>query len=425
MGLAAAYQAVCDGHQVTVLEASGEPGGMAAHFDFGGLSLERFYHFVCRSDYATFKLLDELHIADKMRWKETSMGFYTQGQLIPWGNPFALLRVPRLSLLAKLRYAFFVFTCVHRRHWPALETVDAKTWITRWCGQEGYNRFWRSLMENKFHQYADNISASWIRARIRRIGQSRKSIMQEELGYIEGGSQTLVDALVKALTERGCEMHYNCPVERLLIAENRITGVRTPQREWQAQHVISTIPIPLVPKLLSSVDAPWTGAYERIRNIGVCCIVLKLRRSVTPNFWTNVEEDPGGIPGVIEFSNLREMGTNIVYVPYYLPIDHPKFAWPDAALIEESMECLKRLNPQLTNEDIQDAGVFRLKYAQTICEVNFASLLPPVQTPIYGLQIADTCFYYPEDRGISESVQLGRDMARNVSKAKATSASAG
>ena len=40
-----------------------------------------------------------------------------------------------------------------------------------------------------------------------------------------------------------------------------------------------------------------------------------------------------------------------------------------------------------------------------------AAKIPPVQTPIEGLQIADTCFYYPEDRGISESVRLGKAMA--------------
>jgi hypothetical protein len=41
-------------------------------------------------------------------------------------------------------------------------------------------------------------------------------------------------------------------------------------------------------------------------------------------------------------------------------------------------------------------------------------MIPPVQTPIEGLQIADTCFYYQEDRGISESVHLGRVMAKRV-----------
>jgi len=35
-----------------------------------------------------------------------------------------------------------------------------------------------------------------------------------------------------------------------------------------------------------------------------------------------------------------------------------------------------------------------------------------VQTPIEGLQIADAYFCYPEDRGIFESVRLGRVMAK-------------
>ncbi|MET0362412.1 MAG: FAD-dependent oxidoreductase, partial [Sphingobium sp.] len=50
MGLAAAYHAANAGHVVEVLEAGAEPGGMAAHFDFDGLSIERFYHFVCKTD---------------------------------------------------------------------------------------------------------------------------------------------------------------------------------------------------------------------------------------------------------------------------------------------------------------------------------------------------------------------------------------
>jgi protoporphyrinogen oxidase len=63
MGLAAAYRAVRLGHDVTLLEAAPEAGGMAAHFDLAGLSIERYYHFVCKSDQPTFDLLAELGIA--------------------------------------------------------------------------------------------------------------------------------------------------------------------------------------------------------------------------------------------------------------------------------------------------------------------------------------------------------------------------
>jgi protoporphyrinogen oxidase len=87
MGLAAAYEALKSGHAVEVLEAAPEPGGMAAHFSLDGLSIERFYHFVCKSDTSTFQLMEELGITDRLRWRSTSMGYFTGGRLHKWGDP--------------------------------------------------------------------------------------------------------------------------------------------------------------------------------------------------------------------------------------------------------------------------------------------------------------------------------------------------
>jgi protoporphyrinogen oxidase len=84
------------------------------------------------------------------------------------------------------------------------------------------------------------------------------------------------------------------------------------------------------------------------------------------------------------------------------------------ALLDEAFGYMQRVNPALRQDDILAAHVARLRYAQPICEPGFASMIPPVQTPIRGLQIADTCFYYPEDRGIAESVRLGREMAKRL-----------
>ena len=114
MGLAAAYHALKRGHEVTVLEAAREVGGMAAHFDLGGLSIERFYHFVCKSDHATFDLLAELGLGDKMRWVPTSMGYFIDGKLYPWGDPVSLLTFPKLSPIEKLRYGAMMFFSTRR-----------------------------------------------------------------------------------------------------------------------------------------------------------------------------------------------------------------------------------------------------------------------------------------------------------------------
>jgi protoporphyrinogen oxidase len=385
MGLAAAYHAAKRGHQVTVLEAGQEPGGMAAHFDLGGLSIERYYHFVCKADRATFDLLAELGLSDRMRWVPTTMGYYIDGALYPWGDPISLLKFPKLSWTGKLRYGAMMFFATKRRDGRSLENVSAKDWITRWCGRAVYQRLWAPLFALKFFEYADNISAAWIWTRIKRLGTSRRSMMQEELGYIEGGSQTLVQALTRAIEENGGRLRLGTAASCVTVADGHVTGVVAGTEHFAADAVISTMPTPHVSRIAPDLTVDERKRYEAIANIGVVCAVFRLKRSVTPHFWVNIADPRFEIPGIVEFSNLRPTGDTVIYIPYYMPVTHPKFSRDDA-----------------------------LRHAQPICPPGFAALLPPIQTSIRGLQIADTCFYYPEDRGISESVRLGREMAKEV-----------
>jgi protoporphyrinogen oxidase len=414
MGLAAAYHALKRGHTVTVLEAASEPGGMAAHFDLAGLSIERFYHFVCKADRATFALLDELGLGGAMRWVPTSMGYYIDGHLHPWGDPVSLMRFPKLSLIGKLRYGAMMFVAAKRRDWRSLENVSAKEWITSWCGRAVYERLWEPLFRLKFYEYADNISAAWIWTRIKRVGTSRRSMFQEELGYIEGGSDTLVQALVRAVAQRGGTLRLNAPAARVEVADGRVTGVAVGERTVAADAVISTVPTPFVSRLVPDLPADARARYESIANIGVVCVVFRLRRSISPHFWINISDPRFEIPGIVEFSNLRPVGDTVVYVPYYMPTTHPKFVKDDAFFRAEAFGYLKLINPALRDDELVACHVGRLRHAQPVCPPGFAAILPPIETAIRGLQIADTCFYYPEDRGISESVRYGRMMAEGV-----------
>ena len=415
MGLAAALDAARNGHEVVVLEGSDDAGGMAGHFDFDGLSLERFYHFVCRTDKPTFAMLKELGLEAALQWRPTSMGLFTGGRLHAWGDPLALLRFPLLSPWQKLRYALFAFVCVRRDRWAAIEAETARAWIIRWCGKGVYERMWKPLFAYKFYEYADNISALWIWTRIRRIGRSRSGFMQEELGYIEGGTLTLIKALVSGIEGHGGQVLLGVPALRVRTAGGKVLGVETNSGFLEADHVISTVPTPFVAALIPDLSPEWKDRYNKIHNIGCICVIFKLRRSVSPHFWVNVSETDIEIPGVIEFSNLRKMdGDAVVYVPYYMPVTQPKFGWSDAQLVREAFACLARINPALCEADIRATKVARLRYGQPICEPGFAAKIPPVQTSIQGLQVADTSFYYPEDRGIAESLRLGRQMAAHL-----------
>lgn len=414
MGLAAAQRAVTLGHEVDLIEADGKVGGMAAHFDFSGVSIERFYHFVCKSDAPTFALMEELGIADRMRWVNTTMAYYTRGEIHRWGDPVSLLLYPHLSLIEKIRTGLQMFLTTRALNFNSIEHLTSRQWIERGSGKGVYDKLWKRLQELKFYEFADEVSASWIATRIKRIGNSRKSIFQEQLGYIEGGSETLVEAVADDIRRKGGRIHLGTKAEQVVAQDGRVSAVRAGGGEFVADAVISTVPIPLVNALVPDLPQALRDQYAAIRNIGVVCLLFKLRKSVTPHFWLNIVADEIDIPGLIEFSNLRPVGETIVYVPYYMPSTQPKWTWADRQFIDEAFGYIKRINPNIADDDLIDAKVGRLRHAQPICEPNFKKKLPPVQTPIAGLQIADTCYYYPEDRGVAESIRLGRKMAEDA-----------
>jgi len=414
MGLAAAYHLAKAGHRVEVFEADTVAGGMAAHFDLGGLSIERFYHFVCKADRPTLDLLNEIGLNDAMRWTPTSMGYFYNGQLFPWGDPISLLAFPHLGLISKIRYGLMAFLATKRSDWSKLDTITAEKWLKDWCGTQAWNVLWEKLFSLKFFEYSDKISAAWMWTRLKRIGTSRRNLFQEELGYIDGGSETLVKRLVDRIEAMGGHIHLSAPVTEVHIEGGAVTGLTAGGMRRAFTHVISTMPLPLVPKLIPGLPAATKQAYARLENIGVVCVVHKLKRSVTKHFWVNINDPSIEIPGIVEFSNLRPVDQHVVYVPYYMPVTHPKFALSDAALMTESFGYLKRINPALQDDDLITSSIARLKYAQPICPPGFLDILPPVESEIVGLQIADTSSYYPEDRGISEGVRVAREMAARV-----------
>ena len=284
MGLAAAYHALKQGHEVTIFETDKVAGGMAAHFDFDGLSIERFYHFICKADQPTFDLLEELGISDKMLWQNTSMGYYIDGKHHNWGDPISLLRFPHLSLISKFRYGLQMFLATKRNDWSKLENINAKDWFIKWGGQKTYDVLWKRLFELKFFEFSNNISTAWIWTRIKRIGNSRKSIMQEQLGVIKGGSQTLVDALTSKIEELGGNILLNTPVTEILSKNNKVTAIKTASKIIAFDKVISTIPTPYISKLVPSLPDASKQLYDAINNIGVVCVILKLKRPVTKHF---------------------------------------------------------------------------------------------------------------------------------------------
>jgi protoporphyrinogen oxidase len=411
MGLMAAIELLKLGHEVDIYERDDRIGGMSASFDFEGLKIERYYHFICKTDTPLFDLLAELGLSDRLKWTDTKMGYYFDGHLYKWGTPLALLAFPKLGLISKIRYALHVMVTKSVSDWSTLDKVNATTWLRKWLGRKGYETLWHRTFHLKFFEYTENLSAAWIGTRIKRIALSRKNLLQESLGHIEGGSDTLLARMEQVIIELGGRIHLRSGIDQVLVDAGKVTGVRIGGIDLPCDVVVSTAPLQYVPALVPDLPVEFAERIGRIENIPVACVILKLRHAVSENFWMNISDPNIDIPGVIEYTNLipgtRE-GEHVLYAPFYMPKTHPKWALGNAELIDEVIGYLSRLNPQFDSSWVLARHCHRYEFAQTICPPGFQAILPPMKTPVAGFYMADTSYYYPEDRSISESIATAK-----------------
>jgi len=326
----------------------------------------------------------------------------------------ALLNFRGLSLVAKFRYGLHAFLSTKRDNWKPLDKVDAVRWIQRWVGLEAYEVLWRRLFDYKFYEYTNNLSAAWIWSRIRRIGRSRYNLFKEKLGYLEGGSDTLLQGMFSDIKHNGGEVFLKTPVTKVIIENGSVKGVETINGFEQFDTVISTIPLPFIPRIIPDLPNEILAQFKSVKNIAVVCVIVKLRQPLTENFWLNTNDPEMDIPGIVEYSNLRPLKHSIVYVPFYMPGEHPKFAEPDEVFLGKVQKYLKKINPNLHDDDFLDIQASRYRYAQPIGVPGYLDTIPDAKLLIDGLWVADTSYYYPEDRGISESIDFGRKMAQEA-----------
>ena len=417
MGLAAAYQSIKANARVTVFERDDRIGGMSSFVDFAGTRIERYYHFICKPDLTTFEYLREFGLEHALRWTETKMGFFFNGRLFDWGHPFALLTFPGLSLVDKLRYGLHVMKAKGIDDWRPYDAFSSTQWLKESIGERAYDALWRSLFHFKFYELQDQLSAAWLGTRIKRVALSRKSLFTEEMGYLVGGSEVLLDAVESRVRALGGEVRLRAAVQEVCIepgpSGDRVAGVRVDGELLPFDQVISTIPLPYLVRVMPGLPDDEKAKVAAIKNVGVVCVLLKLKQPFTRNFWMNINDPRIEIPGLIEYTNLNPLdGTSIIYAPYYMPQTHPKYRRDFQIFIDETLGYMQLIRPDFDPADqLLASTASRYEFAQTVCSPGFYSALPPMRSRVRGLYMADTSHYYPEDRSISESMRIGAQLA--------------
>ena len=392
-------------------------GGLARTFLLEGHHLERYYHFICRGDRSLLQLLEELELKHDVRWVHTTMGLVWQRRLYPLGEPWDLLTFPVLNWRDKLRFGWGVLRSRSTNDWHDMENVPAARWLKQRFGSRAYAVVHEPLLTLKFGPYADKISAAWMWARIHRLAHCRTGPLQREvLGYLDGGSQRLVDRLAQEIASSGGRILTKSPVTKILASDGQVRGLECAGRSWEFNQVLSTMPAPSLAKRVQGVSGArlqWSGGVQWI---GVVCLLLRLKTPLSNHFWVNISDPGVPLAGVIEFTNLNPClylgGDSIAYVPRYMPCTDDTYPMESDDQYRQVMDYLKLLFPAFSEKQVREYHLFRDEYAQPICETGFTQSTPTIKTPIEGLYAVDSSQLHPHDRTVSNSIDLGYKAAR-------------
>lgn len=401
LGVSLGYFLTQKGVEVEIFEAAPTLGGLAGPMTLAdGTSVDRFYHAILSSDSHLSQLCDELGIADQLRYKETRMGFFYQGKTYSMNNVVEFLRFPPLGWIDRFRLGLTVLYAQFVRDWLSLESISVEKWLLALSGRRTYENIWRPMLKAKFDGSFADTPATYIWARLVRMKSTRSGANQKEAaGHLIGGYYTLIEAMARKIEAAGGQIHRNQPIEKIIIEQNKATGLQVNGEPHYFDKLVSTLQPPIFEKMLPDEYNEYRDFLKKTTFLGIICPLMVLDRPLT-GYWTlNLTDDSLPFTGVIETTSYISPeyvgGHHLVYLPKYTAPDSPLQKLSDDEIKELWLKNLEAMFPNFDRSWIRYFLVQRARYVEPLHPLNGTQLIPPVRTPIENLYLATNAQIYP------------------------------
>ena len=469
-GLTAALRLAADKNRsVTLVESSGQLGGLAAGFPLAGTSLEKTYHHLFLTDTSILDLVRELGLQDQLIWCDSSVGIFRAGKIHAFKTPLDLLRFAPCRFTGRLRTGLMALYIKHRKDWRGLAPQTAHAWLTRACGASAMAAIWTPLLKGKFSQHYDRVSMAWFWARLHIRANSRAGGGGgEKLGYFRGGFNLVTSALEAELRRRGVQIQTGATVTALAADHTAVINGETVPFDA----CLFTGPSPAFAALLPAQDSPlppdivggsqaeghfgvrrhvaafgrddmssssktfagptsqttpgctedslrdYAAKLRSIEYLGAICLVFTSDQNLGDYYWVNVNEPDAPFLVFLNHTRLVDKsaygGKCVYYIGAYLPPAGNIFSLSDDELAQLWLGYLKKMFPEFTTARVGERHVFRFKAAQHIVDTHYAEKIPDYQTPLPGVYLTNFSQIFPEDRGTNFAVREGEKVAELI-----------
>jgi protoporphyrinogen oxidase len=397
LGLTTAYRLLQAGVDVALFERSTDLGGLVGSFDFDGHRVDRFYHVILPTDDRVRGLADELGLGDRFRFRPTGVGFYDDGRLFSMSSMREFATFPLLGPLDRVRLAAFVARCQLTSDSTELDETPLEEWLTRRSGRRVFERLWAPLLDSKFDGRFDDLPATYIWARTRRMSKTRDSAGREVMGWLEGGYETLIAALERRILDLGGEIHTGTTVEQI-VGHGSVSGLVVDGALRPFDTVLCTLLPPLARKLLAP-DLASAAPADHCRYLGVVCLVVRTTRSVSPYYTLNITDRRVPLTTVVETTHVVDpdhAGGHLLYVTKYVDPSHEDLKRDPDDIRAAYLADARTIFPTLTSDEILATSVQRAPAVEPVHLLGGAARLPSM-FPAPGLALASTAHVYPEN----------------------------
>jgi protoporphyrinogen oxidase len=416
-GLTAAYDLLKAGHKVVIYEARPYVGGLAAGFkdEAWDWPLEHFYHHIFASDRDIIGFAEELGLGEMIFFERPVTSIYYQGAIYPLDSPLRVLQFRPLPFIDRVRFGVVAAFLRYNPFWRPFERTTAHSWLRRALGARGYEILWQPMLEGKFGNYYQDVNLAWFWARLAK--------RTPRLGYFKGGFQGFLNALADKVREAGGDIRLEHHVRG--IHQEAAGRVRLELGAGDQVHdrVLATCSPHMLKARTPSLPPSYMAALDELSSMGAVVMVLALKQQVTgEHYWINIPKREGfPFLAFVEHTNYVSSehygGDTVVYCGDYLPPDHEYFELSEEALLERFIPGIQRINPAFNRDWIRKAWKFSEIYAQPVPFVNHSAHIPPIQTPVPNLYMANMSQVYPWDRGTNYAVEIGRRAAALIGQA--------
>lgn len=388
-----------------IIEATPSAGGLATCVQVGPVLTEGTYHHIKPHETTLLDLIKELGLGDKMLWRDTRMGFFTQNKIFSFSTPKDLLGFRPFSLIDKLRFGLGVIRTKYSNS-ESVDGINARDWILKLYGQRVHDRMLGPMLHNKFGLPSSEISAAFLHGRIRGIAKTKANTGSGEMmGYLSGSLQPLTD-LLEARVRKHAEIRYGTPIAAVLREGDRFT-VRTKTGEtFTADKIINTLPLEIFEKLERNFPFHSEVEYQ-----SAICGIFLVREKLTDLYWTNIIDERVPFKVLVNHSKLDEYPGTLVYCGNYLRSTAELYQQDEAEITRRYTEGLRLMFGQV---NVIASRVFKARYATPIYDRHFAARTADLQTCVPGMRFAGNIAIYPHGRTVSNVLKSGHEAAAAV-----------